>query len=324
MELRQLRAFVAVAEELHFRNAAERLGMAQAAVSSKIKDLECELGFELFFRTTRHVSLTQAGTVFLESVCDSLSILEDGVYKAGSAADNWLERLRVSGIDGALIWYLPPVLKAFNALHPTASLPMTEGSNSEDQINNLESHRVDIAFVRRPAARAGIKFELLLQERVYVALPREHKLANRKGSVSVRELADDPIISYPSNTQPYLNKAISNCFAKQGMQPTIATEVVNKFTAMQFASQGVGVAFLPEWVGALYSPKVPLKPIKDDECKLEFGVAWREKDRNQTLMEFLKPVRDHAAHAQRKLDDIWASRMAQEQWDSRLDVRSWV
>ena len=75
MDLRQLRAFVAVAEELHFRAAAERIGMAQAAISTKIRDLESELGFALFFRTTRHVSLTQAGTVFLEGVRDTLSTL---------------------------------------------------------------------------------------------------------------------------------------------------------------------------------------------------------------------------------------------------------
>ena len=323
MDLRQLRAFVAVAEELHFRSAAERIGMAQAAVSTKIKDLESELGFELFFRTTRHVSLTQAGAVFLESVRDTLNTLENGVSAAGAAAKSRLERLRIGGIDGALVWYLPPILEKFTTKFPTVSLPMTEASSSEDQINSLESHRIDIAFFRPPTIRPGIKFELLFQERVYVALPRDHRLANRPGAVSIKELADDPIISYPIHARPHLNRIIMDSFGKAGLRPNIFMEVIDKFTTLQLVGRGIAVAIVPEWIGALYLPNIPLKPLAEEELKLPFGVAWRENDRSETLREFLIPVRESAAYAQSKLDEIWASRLEQKDWTSNLDIRSW-
>lgn len=323
MDFRQLRAFVAVAEELHFRAAAERIGMAQAAISTKIRDLESELGFALFFRTTRHVSLTQAGTVFLEGVRDTLSTLECGISAASAAADNRLDRLRIGGIDGALIWYLPPILRDFTAKFPSVSPTMTESSSSADQIDSLESHHIDIAFFRPPTMRPGVKSELLLQERIYVALPRNHRLATRTGPVSIKELADDPIISYPVHARPHLNRIIVNGFAKAGVRPNIIMEVIDKFTTLQLVARGIGVAFVPEWIGALYLPNMPLRPLAEEDFTLQFGVAWRENDRNETLREFLIPVREHAANGQKKLDDIWASRSEQQDWASNLDHRSW-
>lgn len=323
MDLRQLHAFVAVAEELHFRSAAEKLGMAQAAVSAKIKELEAELGFDLFFRTTRHVSLTQAGTVFLESVRDTLSTLENGVSAAGVAANNRLDRLRIGGIDGALIWFLPPILTRFRAQFPDISMPIMEASSSDDQINALESHRIDIAFFRPPTARPGIQHEVLFEERLYVVLPRDHRLANRPGSVSIREISEDPIISYPAHARPFLSKLVQNSFAQEGLKPNIEMEVIDKFTLLQLVAKGMGVAIVPEWMGTLYLPNLPLRPLELKDRRLGFGVAWRENDRNETLREFLTPVRNHAVKAREKLDQVWESRLTQADWSSKLDIRSW-
>jgi|TARA_B110000879_G_scaffold6858_1_gene8765 DNA-binding transcriptional LysR family regulator len=323
MDLRQLRAFVAVAEELHFRIAAERVGMAQAAVSSKIKDLEGELGFKLFFRTTRHVSLTQAGAVFLESVRNTLNTLENGVSAASAAAENRLDRLRIGGIDGALIWYLPPILKKFTAKFPSVSLTMTEATSSEDQIKRLESHHIDIAFFRPTTIHSGHNFELLLQERVYVVLPRDHRLANRPGAISITELENDPVISYPIHARPQLNRIIMDGFGRAGIRPNIIMEVIDKSTTMQLVARGIGVAFVPEWMGTMYMPNLPLKPLAEEDLKLSFGVAWREYDLSESLREFLIPVRERAKMAQDKLDEIWASRLIQTDWTSRLDIRSW-
>jgi DNA-binding transcriptional LysR family regulator len=323
MDLRQLQAFVAVAEELHFRNAAERIGMAQAAVSSRIRDLEGELGFELFFRTTRDVSLTQAGFVFLDGVRETLNTLENGISAANVAAKTRFERLRIGGIDEALIWYLPSILAEFKAKFPTVSMPITESSSSAEQIQSLESHRIDIAFFRPPTVRAGLKHEVLYQERAYVALPRDHRFANRPGAVSFAELAEDPIISYPHHARPHLNRLVVDGFAKENLKPDICMEVIDKFTALQLVANGLGVAILPEWFGMLYMPNIPLRPLAMEGFALQFGVAWRENDNSETLREFLGHVMSHASKCRKKMDQVWDSRMAQEDWASKLDLRSW-
>lgn len=323
MDLRQLQAFVAVAEELHFRNAGERIGMAQAAVSSRIRDLESELGFELFFRTTRHVSLTHAGAVFLEGVRDTLDTLDKGMLAAKEAAEARFERLRIGGIDEGLIWYLPPILPAFRAKIPTVLMPMTESSSSSEQIQSLESHRIDIAFFRPPTARPGLKHEVLYKERAYVALPRDHRFANRPGAVTYSELAEEQIISYPHHARPHLNRLVVEGFSKQNIKPNICMEVIDKFTALQLVANGLGVTILPEWFGMLYLPNIPMRPLSTDGYPLQFGVAWRENDNNETLSEFLVPVKDHAAKCREKMDQVWEKRLVQEDWTSKLDLRSW-
>ena len=114
-----------------------------------------------------------------------------------------------------------------------------------------------------------------------------------------------------------------NSFGKAGVRPNIIMEVIDKFTTLQLVARGIGVAFVPEWIGALYLPNMPLRPLAEEDLKLQFGVAWRENDRSETLREFLIPVHEHAAKAQKKLDDIWASRIEQQNWTSTLDHRSW-
>lgn len=316
MDLRQLKAFVAVADELHFRKAAERLGMAQAALSARIRDLEHELGFELFFRTTRHVSLTQAGSVFLEGVRETLDTLEKGIASANAAATNRLARLRIGGIDEALIWFLPPILRTFKNEFPSVLMPMTEASSSDEQIQSLESHRIDIAFFRPPNTHSGLRHEVLYEERAYVAMPRNHRLAARPGPVSVEEISGDPIISYPKHVRPYLSELVTKSFERRGLKPNVYMEVIDKFTALQLVANGLGVAIVPEWLGALNLNNIPLKPLEQEGPHLQFGVAWRENDRSETLKGFLVPVLDHAKKARQILEDVWQSRMVQNDWET--------
>lgn len=144
MDLRQLKSFIPVAEELHFRRAAERLGIAQTELSSQVRSLEEELGFPLLFRTTRHVSLTQAGVVFLDEARAVLDRLETGAERASIAASQGLNRLRLGGIDAALVWFLPPVINQFRKRFADIRLPLTEVSASKQQVQELLRHRIDV------------------------------------------------------------------------------------------------------------------------------------------------------------------------------------
>ncbi|PZP07296.1 MAG: hypothetical protein DI607_13860, partial [Sphingomonas hengshuiensis] len=240
MELRQLRIFVAVAEELHFRRAAERVGMAQAALSAQIRGLEDELGFALLFRTTRHVSLTQAGAVFLDEARAVLGRADEAVETARAAAASGLSRLRVGGIDAALVWFLPPVLAGFRARFPAVHAPLTEVTASAEQGLELLRHRIDVGFFRAPAADDSIAWEPLLAERVIVALPAGHPLAAR-AEIGVADLVAETLIGYPRHARPVLHAMLWDAFAVRGLRPRVGFEAVEKATLLRLVGQGLGI-----------------------------------------------------------------------------------
>jgi DNA-binding transcriptional LysR family regulator len=296
MELRQLKCFVALSEELHFRKAAERVGLAQTALSAQIRKLEDELGFPLFFRTTRHVSLTQAGSVFLAEVREVLSQLDRGIEQAREANLSGLNRLRIGGIDAALVWFLPPIIEEFKRLHPTIHLPLTEVTASLHQVQELLRHHVDVAFFRPPTSEEGIAWELLFEEDPYVAVPADHSLA-RKSEISVEDLFEEKIIGYPKHARPYLHAMIADSFESANAKPTIDLEVLDKSTLLRLVAQGMGIGVVPQWSTLSPVQGVTFKRYTSAVRPLQFGVAWRQSDKSRTLLEFLEIVRIHASRA---------------------------
>ncbi len=294
MELRQLKCFVALSEELHFRKAAERVGLAQTALSAQIRKLEDELGFALFFRTTRHVSLTQAGSVFLSEVRDVLARLDRGIEQAREANLSGLNRLRIGGIDAALVWFLPPVIENFKRLHPTIHLPLTEVTASLFQVRELLRHHVDVAFFRPPTSEEGIAWEPLFEEDAYVAVPADHFLAG-KSEVSVEDLLGEKIIGYPKHARPYLHAMIADSFDRADAKPQVDLEVLDKSTLLRLVAQGMGIGVVPQWSTLSPEPGVSFIRYTSAARPLQFGVAWRQSDTSETLQEFLDVVRLHAA-----------------------------
>lgn len=294
MEIRQLKCFLAVAEELHFRKAAERVGLAQTALSAHVRNLEEELGFPLLFRTTRHVSLTQAGAVFLEETRANLDRLDSSVALARHAATEEMQRLRIGGIDAALVWFLPPVIEAFRAAHPGIHLPLTEVSASAQQVQELLRHRVDVAFFRPPSNDEGVSWESLFEEQVYVALPESHPLTQRD-RVHADDLAEETLISYPRAARPYLAAAVSDSFAAAGLRPRIDLEVLDKSTLLQLVARDVGVGFVPQWVTETPVKGVVLRRYVSALSPMLFGVGWRSGDRSASLRTFLDLARAEAA-----------------------------
>ena len=293
MELRQLKCFVAIAEELHFRKAAERVGLAQTALSAQIRKLEDELGFPLLFRTTRHVSLTQAGAVFLGEVREILERLDRGVEKAREANRSGLNRLRIGGIDAALVWFLPPVIEEFRRRHPTIHLPLTEVTASVHQVQELLRHHVDVAFFRPPTSEEGIAWELLFEEEPYVAIPEQHELAGRT-EIGVEDILNEKIIGYPKHARPYLHAMIADSFEEVNAKPTIELEVLDKSTLLKLVAQGMGIGVVPQWSTLSPVSGVTFKRYASAIKPLQFGVAWRQSDKSQTLQEFLDVVRAQA------------------------------
>lgn len=301
MELRQLKVFVAVAEELHFRRAAERVGLAQAALSAQIRALEDELGFPLLFRTTRHVSLTQAGAVFLEEARAVLDRAETAVETARAAADSGFERLRIGGIDAALVWFLPPVLRELRAAYPEVRVPLTEVTASAEQVLELLRHRVDVAFFRAPATDESISWELLFEEGVAAAIPEGHPLA-AKAAITVADLAPETLIGYPRHARPILHAMLWDSFARAARRPKIGFEAMEKSTLLRLVAQGLGIGLVPQWVTLTPQPGVVFRPYADATGPMRFGVGWRRGDRSEILPPFLDLVRAHGKRMQNLLN----------------------
>src|ERR1700749_4678303 len=180
MELRHLRYFVVVAEELHFRRAAERLHMSQPPLSQQIRALEEEVGATLLLRTQRKVELTGAGAAFLQRAREILGAVEDAALEARRVQRGEVGRLAIGFVGSAMYSVVPERLRAFRDRHPDVGLRLHELGTTE-QLRRLDDGRLDIGFIRAPGSRPGLSTETVLREPVVAAPPDGHPLARGGG-----------------------------------------------------------------------------------------------------------------------------------------------
>lgn len=290
MDIRQLECFVAVAEELHFRRAGERLGLSQPALSERVSALEHELGARLLFRTTRQVSLTQAGSEFLQDAKRILTDIERSVSNVVHTAESDLHHVRVSGVDEAMSILLPKALLAFRQTDPAAHVQILETSSSGQHSKELIAHRTDVAFVRTAQEDEFITSELLHRQPIVVVLASTNPLSS-SASLSASDIANQPIIGYPKHARPILHEALLSAFRKIDAQPNIVCEVIDKFTLLQFVAHGIGIAIAPEWVKNIAPPGVSLVPFEPCENLIDLYVAYRKLGNSETVKRFIDTVR---------------------------------
>ena len=290
MDIRQLECFVAVAEELHFRRAGERLGLSQSALSERVSALEHELGARLFFRTTRQVSLTQAGSEFVQDAKKILADIERAVSNVRHTAESDLRHIRVSGVDEAISMLLPKALLAFRRTDPKVHVQVLETSSSEQHSQELIGHRTDVAFVRTPQQDDFITSELLHRQPVLVVLADTNPLSG-SAFLSASDIANQPIVGYPKHARPILHEALWSGFRKIGAQPNIVCEIIDKSTMLQFVAQGLGIALAPAWVRNIAPPGVSFVPFEPCENLIELYVAFRKSGNSDTVKRFVDTVR---------------------------------
>lgn len=290
MDIRQLECFVAVAEELHFRRAGERLGLSQPALSERVSALEHELGARLLFRTTRQVSLTQAGSEFFQDAKRILTDIERSVSNVVHTAESDLHHVRVSGVDEAMSILLPKVLLAFRQTDPAAHVQILETSSSGQHSKELIAHRTDVAFVRTAQEDEFITSELLHRQPIVVVLASTNPLSS-SASLSASDIANQPIIGYPKYARPILHEALWSAFRKIDAQPNIVCEVIDKSTLLQFVAHGIGIAIAPEWVKNIAPPGVSLVPFEPCENLIDLYVAYRKLGNSETVKRFIDTVR---------------------------------
>ena len=290
MDIRQLECFVAVAEELHFRRAGERLGLSQSALSERVSALEHELGARLFFRTTRQVSLTQAGSEFVQDANRILADIERAVSNVRHTAESDLRHIRVSGVDEAISMLLPKALLAFRRTDPRVHVQVLETASSDQHAQELIGHRTDVAFVRTPQHDDFVTSELLHRQPVLVVLAETNPLSSAV-SLSASDIADQPIVGYPKHARPILHEALWSGFRKIGAQPNIVCEIIDKSTMLQFVAQGLGIALAPAWVRNISPLGVSFVPFEPCENLNELYIAFRKAGNSDTVKRFVETVR---------------------------------
>ena len=260
MELRQLRYFVAVAEELHFRRAAERLHMSQPPLSQQIRALEDELGFELLIRTRRRVELTPAGAAFLRDARALLGELEGAVATARRIDAGQTGRLRIGFVGSALLSIVPGTVERFRASRPGVAIELRERS-TVDQLRAVAAGVVDVGLVRPPIEDdRGLRAETVLRERTVAALPAAHPLATLT-RVPLRRLAAEPHVLFPRDQAPGFHDLLIGSLAGTGAGPRVIQYAPEMLTIIGLVAAGTGVSLVPASVSRLALDGVTYRPV---------------------------------------------------------------
>lgn len=289
MELRHLRYFVAVAEELHFGRAAEKLHIAQPPLSQQIRRLEEELGVRLFERTRRRVQLTHAGHAFLEQARQTLAQAAQAVRVARKADQGEVGQLAVGFVDSAVYHALPPVLREFRERFPQVELVLRE-LGAADQFQLLRDGRLHAGFVRSGIDDPALTQKMLFDEPLMAALPRTHPLARREG-VCLRDLAADPFVIFPRALGAGFYDQIVSLCRKAGFSPRVVQEANEMQTIVSLVAAGIGVAVVPASIRNLRMEGVVYLHIRKPSARTAMTLAWRRDDSSPVLKAFLQVVR---------------------------------
>ena len=286
MELRHLRYFVAVAEELHFGRAAERLHIAQPALSKQIAALETELGVPLFVRTKRHVEMTSAGASLLDDARQVLTQAEGAKLRAQLASRGEVGLLEIGFVAPVLYDLLPHMLRAFRARFPEVRLSLHE-LHSREVVDGLRSRDLHIGFSRLPIGAAdGLLVRPLVEESVLVAMPEGHPFAAR-GSVALADLADEDLVLITRAQEPELYDSYVAACSAAGFHPRIAHEVDRTHVAVGLVAGGLGMCFVPSAARLTPHPGVAYRTLTDPSPRITFGAIWPSGPMAPVLHSFL-------------------------------------
>ncbi len=260
MELRQLRYFVAVAEELHFRRAATRLHISQPPLSQQIRQLEDEMGCRLLSRTRRRVELTAAGEAFLRDARALLAELDGAVATARRIDAGQTGRLRINFVGSALLSIVPRIVQRFRAANPSVEIELRERS-TVDQLKSVTGGVVDVGLIRPPIAEDhALRVELVLRERTLAALPANHPLAALR-RVPLRRLAAEPLVLFPRDQAPGFHDLLVNSLAGTGTPVNVVQNAPEMLTIIGLVATGLGVSLVPASVARLALEGVTYRPV---------------------------------------------------------------
>jgi DNA-binding transcriptional LysR family regulator len=280
MELRHLRYFVAVGEELHFRRAAERLHVAQPAVSEQVRKLEQELGVKLFDRTQRSVALTPAGAAMLEEARRVLRHAEVAQQAARSAGERATMRLRVGYLADSLPASVTRALRCVAASSPAVDIDLETGPALR-LIEELRAHRLDAVVTALPAPTSGLRTTLIGEQRAVAVLPAGH-----------RDAFSPAVVILPRDANPAFHNAVVAMCRAAGLAPTLVETAEPRVEhALLSVATGAGMALVPESAAERYAaPGVRFVPLAGAEPAFQTAVLTRPDTDSVPTRRFLEAV----------------------------------
>ena len=296
MDLKQMRYFLAVAEERNFTRAAERLHMAQPPLTRQIRALEEDIGAALFVRTTKGVGLTEAGQALLAEVPNLLALAQRAKERAVLASEGQSGRLDIGIFGSGVLDVIPRILARFHAERPEVRIVLHNLSKHE-QVQALRERRISVGFNRLVPREDDLAVEEVLRESMTVALPAHHRLA-RQASVSIPDLSEQPMILYPRLPVAGLAQQVMQAFNREKSVLQVEQEVEDVLTAVALVAGGFGACVTTASTASLQLPGVVYRPLVSKHLReIELSCLYRQSDDSPVLAAFVAVVREFAAGA---------------------------
>jgi DNA-binding transcriptional LysR family regulator len=291
MELRHLRYFVAVADELSFTKAAKKLRLAQPSLTRQVRNLEDEIGVRLLDRSNNRVALTEEGRRFLFDSKKLLAMAAESVAAVQRMNHAETSQLNIGYVANVHYGLLPATLGAFRKLCPRVALNLFDMTTAE-QFEALDARKIDLGFVGLPPAFSGhdLRSECVAHDTILVALPARHPLV-KKPKLKLADLASQFFIGKSSKTHPGTREWLLETCQRAGFAAKILQEADTEPTVIRFVADGLGVALMPEQIAALPHEGVIFRPLSPP-LRRESTISWRADNPSKPLQDYIQIVKD--------------------------------
>ncbi|ARK32438.1 acetoin biosynthesis transcriptional regulator AlsR [Halalkalibacter krulwichiae] len=291
MELRHLKYFVTVAEELHFGRAAIRLNMAQPPLSLQIRQLEEEIGVQLFHRTKRKVELTKEGQYFLEKTYRLLADLDENIETIQKMKRGEVGEIVIGFIATAAYDLVPTIIKLYLNEYPGIKVTLKQITSAE-QIIALQNGSIDVGVLSEPAESDQISFQIIREEEMVIALPKEHPLVRQTDAIQLSDLASEPfIITSRQANQGHFDSVINCCF-QAGFSPNIIQETAEMSTVISLVAAGIGIALVPSSMKMLLQNEVVYRNVENNKFQSVTALAWKQDSPSEIVHTFIELVKE--------------------------------
>lgn len=280
LEIRQLKAFLTVAKELHFGKAAQQLDISQPLLSQQIQKLESAIGAPLFERTTRTVRLTQAGLVLRGPLTDVLRQLDKIIGDAQRAANGEVGEMTVGFAASVAHFLLPQILYAYRQRYPEIKLALKE-LHSAVLIEQLQSHQIDVALLRPDKSAPDVVLKPIAQESLWVAVPTHHPLASRE-SLLLSDLQGEPFIGFSKTGSRYFHNLIKRLAIREGVELNVVQESLLP-TMFVLVEAEIGLCIVPASATGMHSSGIVYLPLKSEKAPLTATLMIASLRSNETM-----------------------------------------
>ena len=287
-ELRHLRYFIAVAEELNFRRAAERLNLAQPALSRAIQQLEHHVAVRLLNRTNRRVELTEAGRVFLDGCRRSMASLEKAAAEARKAGVGEIGHFTVGYTDFAISGVLPHILEKFRRHYPGVTVDLLHRFTTQ-QYDDLDKRMIDFGFMTGPAAAPGLAHMTVQRDRFVVVLSEKHPLAERE-EIPLPMLAREPFVVGIASAWKHYHRHVDALCQSAGFTPRVVQEAFNSEGIFGLIAANMGLTIHVECVRNYYRTGLAIRPLEDVDACVPTEMAWFPANTTPVMERFIEFV----------------------------------